>query len=151
MPYLRSVAVIDSDVYSNVISRPPAKITCLENVSPRYIDFPFAPPLRLSRHLRLSTPSFSRGLRASVNKLPLVHFVCEQIQRMDTKDIGRVGLPARLCNRLLFYRDGMEINQNTNHNFSVHPTSTDEASRFSRFVVDDNVHFALMIQSIRYL
>lgn len=34
--YLRSVAVIDGDVYSNVISRPPTKITCLENVSHRY-------------------------------------------------------------------------------------------------------------------
>ena len=36
IPYSRSVAVIDGDVYSNVISRPPTKITCLENVSHRY-------------------------------------------------------------------------------------------------------------------
>lgn len=44
IPYLRSVAVIDGDVYSNVISRPPTKITCLENVSHRY------PSIFLLRH-----------------------------------------------------------------------------------------------------
>lgn len=59
--YLRSVAVIDGDVYSNVISRPPTKITCLENVSHRYASiFLCASTTRHSCFvLRLdSSPSF---------------------------------------------------------------------------------------------